>query len=90
MSVTLAPVWVKLRCQSGPCKAVYTVNARTAPLWAGKPHCRKCWERANRLRAQLGWTVYECPDGTWPDLTSGDPTRNGAGAVPLRKGAKLL
>jgi hypothetical protein len=90
MSVTLAPIWVKLPCRAGPCKAVYTVNARTAPMWNGKPYCRKCWDRANKLNATLGWPVYDCPEGTWPDPTSGDPTRNGADAVPLRKGAKLL
>lgn len=88
MSVSLAPVWVITRCDT--CHKPYTVNARSAPVIGTKRYCRSCWDRAQRLRAQLDWTVYDCPDGTWPDPTSDDPMRRGDGAVVLRKGAKLL
>jgi len=88
MPVSLAPVWVVPRC--GTCGKAYTVNARTAPQIGAKLYCRKCWDRGMRLRHLLDMVVYEVPAGTWPDPTSDDPTRRGDGAVPLRKGAKLL
>jgi hypothetical protein len=90
MALKLDPIWVKVNCKAGPCRAEYVVNARTAPVWGGKPYCRRCWERANKLNAQLGWTVYDCPEGTWPDPDSEDPFERGEGAVPFVKGMKLL
>ena len=88
MPVTLDPIWVRTRC--GTCHTAYVVNARSAPVIGAKRYCRKCWDRAMSLRAQLGWTVYDNPPGTWPNPDSEDPFERGEGAVPLRKGAKLL
>jgi len=82
------PVWVVLRCAS--CHRTYTVNARTAPQWNKRPHCRDCWDRGIRLRATLGLATYECPEGTWPDPTSDDPARNGAQATVLRRKGRPL
>ena len=65
--MTLDPVWVVVRCRAGTCTRRFTVNARTAPQFSGKPYCRSCWDRGNRLRAQLGWTTYDTPPGTWPE-----------------------
>lgn len=72
MTVRLTPVWVTLRCLAGqqqgrPCGRRYVADARSAPQFDGRPYCRACWDRAMRLRAQLGWTVYETPAGTWPE-----------------------
>ena len=88
MTVRLAPIWVIVRC--GTCHRDYVVNARSAPKIGRKTYCRKCWDRAMNLRATLGWTVYDCPEGTWPDLSSDDPTQRGTDAVRMRPGVKLL
>lgn len=88
MTLKLDPVWVKTRC--GTCHKSYVVNARTAPVIAGKRYCRSCWDRAMRLRAQLDWEVFACPEGTWPNPASEDPFERGDGAVPFVAGMKLL
>lgn len=88
MPLKLDPVWVVANC--GTCGKNYTVNARSAPKIGRKTYCRKCWDRAMNLRGTLGWTVYDCPDDTWPDPTSEDPFARGDNAVPFKQGMKLL